>query len=205
MLPIVSMKGVNTLPPRKQFTEDQIIQAAFEVARTEGISGLTARKVAKQLGSSVAPIYANFSDIEELKQKVADHLFELGRRMAQQPYTGDRFLDIGIASLRFAKEYSVLFRELVLNRNNYMDHYDAKLGGHIVEAMALDPELKGFSRDELMGILLKMRIFQLGLSAMIANGLLPPDFDDNAAIELLASAGEDVLIAAQHRKQNEDK
>lgn len=193
------------MPPKKQFTEDQIIQAAFEVACTEGISGLTARKVAQRLGSSVAPIYANFSDIEELKQKVVDHLFELGRRMAQQTYTGDRFLDIGIASLRFAKEYSVLFRELVLNRNNYMANYDEKLGAHIVDAMELDPELEGFNRYELMEILLKMRIFQLGLSAMIANGLLPPDFDDNAAVELLASAGEDVLIGARYRKENKNK
>lgn len=193
------------MPPRKQFTKDQIIQAAFEVARAEGISGITARKVAEKLGSSVAPIYVNFADIEELKRGVADHLFELGRRMSQQTYTGDRFLDIGIASLRFAKEYSVLFRELVLNRNEYMDDYDAKLGSHIVDEIAHAPELEGFTQEELMGMFLKMRIFQLGLSAMVANGLLPADFDDDAAIELLASAGEDVLIAARYRKQNENK
>ncbi|WII36575.1 hypothetical protein [Paenibacillus thiaminolyticus] len=48
---------------------------------------------------------------------------------------------------RLAREYSELFRELVMKPNPYMNDY------------------------ELMMILMKMKIFQLGLSVMVANGL----------------------------------
>jgi hypothetical protein len=43
--------------------------------------------------------------------------------------------------------------------------------------MQKDPELKGFTIDELKIILLKMRIFQLGLSMMVANSLLPKEYN----------------------------
>jgi hypothetical protein len=41
----------------------------------------------------------------------------------------------------------------------------------------------------------KIRIFQTGLSTMIANGLLPKDFDEEKQIELLDSFSKDLLIS----------
>lgn len=50
------------MAPKKKFTKDQIIDAAFEIARTEGIEFITIRKVAEKLGGSIAPIYVNFKE-----------------------------------------------------------------------------------------------------------------------------------------------
>lgn len=189
------------MAPKKQFTRNQIIDLAFEVAKVVGIEGLTARNVAEKMGSSVAPIYVNFSDLEDLKRAVVRKVFAMSRQMLQQRYTGDRFLDIGIASLRFAREYSVFFRELVLQKSPYMDSYQEELGDDVLGEMAGAPDLKGFTAEELNVILLKARIFQVGLSAMVANGMLPPDFDEPAQIDLLKSIGEDLLAGARVRKQ----
>lgn len=189
------------MPPKKKFSRQQIIDKAFEVARIEGIEGLTARKVADELGSSVAPIYVSFNDIQELKKAVADKVFKISREMSKKEVTGDRFLDIGIASLRFAREYNVLFQELVMRKNNYMKGYKQELGNDIIQEISGDSELIDFTDEELMMIFLKMRVFQLGLSVMVANDLLPEEFDEEAQIELLASMGSDVITATRLNKE----
>ncbi len=58
------------MAPKSKFKKDQIIDAAFEIARTEGIDRITIRKVAEKLGSSIAPIYVNFKEVDELIQEV---------------------------------------------------------------------------------------------------------------------------------------
>ena len=189
------------MPPKKKFSKDQIIVKAFEIAKTEGIESITARRIAEELKCSVAPIYFNFKDIEHLKQAVVRKIFELTRKLAQKTYTGDKFLDIGIASLKFAREYSVLFRELVLQNNPYMDDYDQELGNAIIGEIIKEKDLSQFSEEEVGAIFLKMRIFQLGLSVMVANDLLPEDFDEENQIELLKSAGEDVIQSTRFKTQ----
>lgn len=188
------------MPPRRQFSKDQIVEAAFEIAKVEGISGLTVRKVAERLGSSVAPIYVNFKNAGELEDAVVEKTFALGKQLMNKRYTGDRLLDIGIASLRFAREYSVLFRELVLSDNRYMDDYQPTLGDDILAAMADAPELEGFTEEEVRTMFLKLRIFQVGLSTMAANDLLPAELGEEGEIQLLATIGEDIFAGAQWRK-----
>lgn len=193
------------MPPKKKFSRQQIVDSAFELARVEGIEGLTARKVADELGSSVAPIYVSFKDIEDLKKAVAHKVFRVSREMSKKEVTGDRFLDIGIASLRFAREYSVLFQELVLKKNDYMKDYDQELGSNIIKEISGDRVFSDFTDKELKLILLKMRIFQLGLSVMVANGLLPEEFDEEAQIDILAGMGEDVITAARLYKEGKQE
>ncbi|MFK4997460.1 TetR/AcrR family transcriptional regulator [Bacillus sp. N9] len=65
------------MPPKKKFSKEQIIDAAFEIAKEEGVSNITIRKVANQLGSSIAPIYVNFKDVDELIYEVIKKLWSL--------------------------------------------------------------------------------------------------------------------------------
>lgn len=189
------------MPPKKKYSRQQIVETAFKLAKDNGFENLTARKVADELGSSVAPIYVSFDDIKDLKRAVAHKAFNISREMSKEEVTGDRFLDIGIASLRFAKQYSKLFQELVLKKNDYMEDYDQELGDGIIEEMSDDSKLSDFTDEELRMILLKMRIFQLGLSVMVANDILPEDFDEETQIELLASMGTDVIIGTRFNEE----
>lgn len=188
------------MPPKPKFSKEQIIDAAFEIAKLEGMDSITIRKVAEKLGSSIAPIYVNFKDVEELIGEVIHKIFELSRRKLAEQRTGNPFRDIGAASLRFAKEYPVLFRDLVMKNNAYMNNYDNEMGV-LVEQMKQDPELESFSDEELRAILLKMRIFQLGLSVMVVNGLLSEDFDEEREVEMLESTAVDIMAAARLRKK----
>ena len=189
------------MPPKKKFSKQQIIDSAFEIARKEGINGITIRNVANHLGSSIAPIYVNFKDVEELKQSVIMKIVEISKRMLAQQDSGTPFRDMGMASLRFAKEYSVLFKDFVMNPNDYLDQYNQEMGGEFLGAMKSDSDLEGFTEEELLVILLKMRIFTTGLSMMTANGMLPEEWSEERIIELMDSTAVDVIAGARLRKK----
>ncbi|MDW7650276.1 MAG: TetR/AcrR family transcriptional regulator [Bacillota bacterium] len=188
------------MPPKKKFSREQIIAVSFEIARTEGIGSITIRKVAEKLKSSIAPIYVNFKNVDELIQAVIKKTFAISQQILDQQCSGNAFEDIGLASLQFAREYPVLFRDLVINQNDYLENYDQDMGPVLIEQMKDDPDLEGFTEEELLTILLKMRIFQTGLSVMVSNGLLG-EKEENAA-ELLREAAQDVICAARMRKNS---
>ncbi|MDD3269009.1 MAG: TetR/AcrR family transcriptional regulator [Syntrophomonadaceae bacterium] len=186
--------------PKIKFAKDQIIDAAFEIAKIEGIDNITMRKIADKLGSSVAPIYVNFKNLDELMEAVIVRIISVSQQLLSEESQGDPFLDMGRASLRFAMEYSVLFRDLVLKDNHYMKDYDEKMLPELIKEMQKDPELEGFAVDELKTILLKMRVFQLGLSVMAANGLFSKDCKIQDLMDILSSAANDVILSARLSK-----
>lgn len=188
------------MPPKKKFTKEQIVDAAFEIAKQEGIDSITIRKVATKLGSSIAPIYVNFNDADELVREVIHKTVELSNHILQENHTGNPFHDMGVASLRFARDYSVLFRDLVWNPNKYVHEYEQEMNPVLLDQMKEDADLQGFSDDELRLILLKMRACTLGLSIMVANGMLPEDVDEKAVIQIMDSMAEDVVMTARLRK-----
>ncbi|MEN6349207.1 MAG: TetR/AcrR family transcriptional regulator [Syntrophomonas sp.] len=186
--------------PKVKFTREQIIDAAFEIAKTEGIDGITMRKIAEQMGSSVAPIYVNFKNVDELNEALIDKIISVSRQLLNEESSGNPFHDIGRASLRFASEYGTIFRDLIMTGNSRIKVYDEKIIPSLIEEMKKDPELEGFTGDELKTILLKMKIFQLGLSVMVANGLLPQNYEMQDLMDLLSSAADDVILSARLSK-----
>ncbi|WP_411553062.1 TetR/AcrR family transcriptional regulator [Paenibacillus lautus] len=188
------------MPPRPRFSKEQIINSAFHIAKTEGLDNVTIRKIADHLGSSSAPIYVNFNDVDEVKRAVIHKVVELSQQMLQEHQSGNPFRDIGIASLKMAMEYPVLIRDFALEPNEYLKNYDEEMVRELVNMMQKDPGLEDFTEEELMAILLKMRIFQTGLTLMAANGLQPEEFDFDQMIKLLDSVAEDVVMAARIRK-----
>ncbi|MGM0653622.1 MAG: TetR/AcrR family transcriptional regulator [Bacillota bacterium] len=191
------------MPPKNKFTREEIVEAAFEVAKEEGFSKITARSVAGRLKSSVAPIYVNFKTIDELVQAVVQRVFALSEELLAKQKGQNLFKNIGKASLAFARDYPVLFRELVLKPNPYMTSYE-ETEKAMIETLKENEEMKGWNVEERRRLFLKMRIFQLGLSAMVANGHLPSWLDDQECEKLLNETGEQLLLAEQV-KRKEDK
>lgn len=194
------MKGLNKMPPKNKFTKEQIIETAFEIAKEEGIDSITIRKIADNLGSSIAPIYVNFKDVEELKEAVISKTYGIGNSILQEQNTGDVFLNIGIASVKFAKDYSVIFKDLILKNNGYLDNYDEQLGNNIIQEMKKDEDLKEFSEEELKTLLMKMQVFQAGLSIMATNESFALKLTDEKIIEMLSDTGEDIVNGMKNRR-----
>lgn len=188
------------MAPKTKYTKEDIINVAFNIARKRGFDGITIRKVAKKLGSSIAPIYVNFSDVEELKFAVVEKAQETAKQIYLEQNSGFPFRDIGIASIKFAREYSVLYRDLVMKYNPHMKHNEENML-FIIEEMKKDPQLEGYSEEDLKQGLIKMEIFQTGMSVMVANDLLPGEFNnEEKMIAMMDDIAEDIFIAAKVRK-----
>ncbi|TVR28751.1 MAG: TetR/AcrR family transcriptional regulator [Spirochaetaceae bacterium] len=190
------------MPPKVRFTREQIVAAALEIARTEGLVGITIRKIAAALGCSIAPIYVNFSHIDEVRRAVADRVMDTGRRFYADADTGSSLQDIGVASVRLAREYPAIFRDLVLSSNDYVAAQNETLDPELVAHMKGDPELAGLREDELQTLLLKMRVFHAGLATAVVNGILPRNTEDDEIIRLMNQTAGDLVTAAQLRAAN---
>ncbi len=190
------------MPPKTKFDKEAIIDAALAVAKEEGFSGITARSVADRLQSSVAPIYVNFATIDDLVDAVVERVFSISEELLTNQKGNNMFENIGKASIDFAREYPVLFRELSLQPNPYMPSYET-VENTMVDVMAEDETMKGWTLQERRRLLLKMRVFQMGLSAMVANGHVPSWLDNQEFDQLLMEVGDDILLAHQiKRKEN---
>ena len=54
------------MPPKCKFTRDEIIAAALDIARKDGLYAVTARSLGEKLGSSSKPIFSIFENMEEV-------------------------------------------------------------------------------------------------------------------------------------------
>lgn len=188
------------MAPRKKFSKQDIINAAFEIAKKDGLDAITIRKVAKQLSSSIAPIYVNFEDVDELIEAVVDHTQEIAKQLVLEQNSGHPFRDIGIGGIKFAREYSVLYRDLIMKNSPHMQHNEEGLE-FAIKQMKQDSNLRGFTDEELKDIILKMDIFHTGLAVQVANDLLPAYVTEEKMIEMLDAVAEDIVIATHAKKQ----
>jgi AcrR family transcriptional regulator len=58
------------MSPKTKVLKQDIIDAAFEIADSEGLREISVRKVASKLNCSVAPIYVNFDSSEGMINRI---------------------------------------------------------------------------------------------------------------------------------------
>jgi AcrR family transcriptional regulator len=190
------------MPPKTKFDKNAIVDAAFDIAKENGFSGITARSVAKKLNSSVAPIYVNFATVDELVEAVVKKVFTMSDALLAKQTGQSMFEKIGKASLAFAREYPVLFRELTVQPNPHMASYET-VENSLVEALGEDEAMKDWTVGERKRLLFKLRAFQMGISVMVSNDHVPSWIDQKGLEEILMEVGDDILLAHQtKRKEN---
>ncbi|AFG36984.1 TetR/AcrR family transcriptional regulator [Spirochaeta africana] len=200
------------MPPRVRFERQEIIEAAFALAKTEGLDAITARRVAAALGSSVAPLYAQFTTIDHLVEAVVQHTLGISqeflereqRLAAARDRQSSTFEVIGRASLAFAREYPVLMRELVLKPNPWLPASEQQ-DQQLIDLMGDDPELADWDRDERKRLLLQMRAFQLGLTLMTVNQQVPDWAHEIDLEELLMETGAELVLARQQSNNRREQ
>ncbi len=131
------------MPPKVKFQKEEIVDAAFSVARKNGIDAVTSREVARELGVSTRPIFTYYETMEQLRRDIYERAKEHYRAYIERGSTGEiPFLGIGQQYVRFAKEEPELYKMLFLTKP------DGAAGG-AMEALAFSQELV---RDLVMRI-----------------------------------------------------
>ena len=102
------------MPAKAKVSKEMIVDAAFEIARKEGMENINARTVSEKLNCSTQPVMYHFATIEELKKAVyakADCYHSEYLMKIKDPQKGT-MLGIGLNYIRFAIEEPHLFRFL---------------------------------------------------------------------------------------------
>ena len=103
-------------------TKEMIQKAAFEIAKTEGMEAVTARRLADKAGCSTQPIFRIYENMEQLQNEIfemaigffSDFYTAYGQKHAEPEKPFVRF---GMAYIDFAIRQPQLFCLLLLSKN----------------------------------------------------------------------------------------
>ena len=95
---------------RLKFTKEVVIEAGYELMKKEGFQNISVRKIANYLKCSTAPIYFNFSTVDELKEEIINVCKEKLKKYLYGNYSERKILSGAIGFAIFAREEKELFR-----------------------------------------------------------------------------------------------
>ena len=110
------------MPPKPKFEKNDVISAAFEIAKASGIEAVTAREVGAALGCSTRPLFTYFSSMEELQTEVKEKAWDLFMDYLQiaDSYS-PAFKMRGMQMIKFAQDEPKLFQFLFMTEQPYSD------------------------------------------------------------------------------------
>ncbi len=181
------------------FTREDIVAAGVTVVEREGLTGLSARRLADEIGSSTAPVYSNFANMDEVaiavKQSVTDQLLEFTTR----GFTENPFRNMGIGILEFARQKPSLYAAVFMQDTQRCEA-GSVLMSKLSERMGQLEDLGSLPLTERLMLLHQMAIFTHGLAVQICTGLADHhEFED--LVILLDDAGQGMTKHALSRPE----
>ena len=178
------------MPRATKFLKEDIIEAACAVVKKEGLSAINARRVAKELGCSVQPIFYQFENMEDLKQATILHIrkiyqsYMIAGSKEEKAYRG-----MGLAYIRFAKDYPDFFKILFMG--------DSKISPtEFIEKDNMGNQVLEKGQEAFH---LKVWIFTHGIASMVATGTVA--FTDEQIEELLTDTVRQMKIGSMYDKK----
>jgi len=159
------------MPPKQRFNAEDIINAAFNVVRQKGWEGLSARSIAKELGSSTRPIYSYLDSMKNLEEEVVKKALDLFYEYLTADVTGDKWLDQAIGYVTFAIEEKQLFRCINDAKHAKIQRRHTRQMWESLGSDLSDYELFKNMTDSQVTRAREMRWFFIhGLSSLVNNG-----------------------------------
>lgn len=188
------------MPPKEKYSRNDVIKAAFAVVEKKGLRDLTARSIAAQLGSSTAPVYKHFENMDDLALEIIKETKEMLLEYTSKAYTERIFLNMGTGTVIFACEHKQLYRALLLEGDSYEDVVHDFLENLEMELLK-DKRFDILSKEERHILLHKMWTYTHGLASLICVGLIK-DCDQEFIINNLLDIGADVIgsTISKHNK-----
>lgn len=170
---------------KESITENDILNAAFEMAQEEGIGNVTARKLAAKAGCSTQPIFRIYKNMDELNAA----LFECACAYFHQFYSyfpkqqDFPFGDLGLAYIQFAEKEKNLFRLLFLSSGRNGNSMYELLNGQGGAVVSEINKARQSGCQDPGGLFMKMWIFIHGAACMALTG--DYDLDREETVRLL--------------------
>ncbi len=170
------------MPPKARITREMIIDAAYEIARSEGADGINARTVSEKLGCSTQPVMYHFKTIEELKKAAYQRADEYHSAYISDIRSDDPMKDIGLNYIRFAMEEKRLFRFLFqtdsFSGSNILDLINAEEIQPVVGILGKEAEI---TMEQAKTVFRSVFMCVHGYASMLANNAMTCDEESIAA------------------------
>lgn len=156
--------------PKQKITKEMVVEAAFELAREQGLENMMVKNLAEKLGCSVQPIYSYCRSMDGLLQDVYQRSEGFMREyLAEHVDKEDYFRSTGHAYIRLAKEEPNLFKMFILHQREKIATMDAlyrsQTNPNVAEFIAEKFHIKMERARELH---LNMMIYTIGIGTILA-------------------------------------
>ena len=184
------------MPPKAKVTRDMILDAAFDLVRSEGQGALNVRALARRLGCSTQPILYNFATMEELTAAVYERAdaFHTACILPRDQEGPDALLRLGLNYVRFGHEEKHLFRFLFeSNRFGGLDLPALMQGPGTGELVDILSSGLGCERAEAERVFLAFFAVVHGLASLLCNNAMA--YDETRCAEMLETVFYGVLAS----------
>lgn len=164
---------MRTVPPVSKVNKEQILQAVLDITRREGFEKVNARSIGYRLGCSARPIFTWYEGMEEVKRDFWQVAFTYYRNYARHfaEASGDYGLGMGLATIRFAREETHLYRYLFMSETLHIrrqqDFFRDPENVRTAERIA---QKAGIGQEEGMELHFKLFIYTHGIATLVATG-----------------------------------
>jgi len=189
------------MPPVRRFAKEEIIDIAYNIVKDEGLQALNARRLAKELNSSVQIIYHNFSDMNELHKEVYEKIANKYQDTLRNATDSDKpYLAKGIAYVKFAREYpefyKIIFMQESRKKIEEFIEMDIDTSENVMKSIT---EKFDISEADLMDFHIKVWIFTHGLACLIATNTIK--FSDDEIRKLLMETVQEMFRGYSVKKE----
>ena len=158
------------MPPKAKFTKEQIAEAGLEIIRERGAEGLTARSLAKKLGSSACPIFTVYENMDEVfarTQKSAKAVYAeyIRKGLSENP----AFKGVGTQYIAFAREEPKLFQLLFMSKTNgNVENFLPLIDDNYELILRSVREPYALSEEDAQNLYTHLMIYTHGIATLVA-------------------------------------
>lgn len=156
--------------PKQRITKEMVVDAAFEIARSQGMEQVLVKNIADRIGCSVQPIYSYCKNMEGLRREVTERVRSFTENFVSEHIDrADLFRSTGQAYIRFAKEEPCLFKIFILHERRGISSldelYQSEASPKTAECIA---EELNISIAHARRLHLNMLIYTIGIGSIFA-------------------------------------
>ena len=156
--------------PKQRITKEMVVNAAFEIARNDGMEQVMVKTIAEKIGCSVQPIYSYCNNMEGLRQDVTQKVSSfIGEYVQTHIDKDDIFGSTGRTYIQLAKEEPNLFKIFILHKRNGIssldDLYQSETNPHVAEFISKNINI---SIEQAKKLHLNMLIYTIGLGTIFS-------------------------------------
>lgn len=156
--------------PKQRITKEMVVNAAFDIAKNNGMEQVMVKNIADKIGCSVQPIYSYCKNMDGLRRDVIEKVNRFIQEYAAAHIDkNDIFRSTGKTYIQLAQEEPHLFRIFILHQRRGIssldDLYRSQASPHIAEVIAEELHI---STEQAKQLHLNMLIYTIGIGTIFS-------------------------------------